>query len=416
MGIEMTMMTGILTRSRRAMALTALLTLTSFGAVHAAPPRADGLVARFPFELLANAIFIPLHVNGKGPYLFSLDTGSSNSVVATEVAEELAISAGETFQSTGAGSDANMASSIARLDFTLPGGVKRSTNEGALIAMSGLWPLIGKKFYGEVGFDIFKPYVVQIDYERCLISLYDPARYQYHGTAPKLPARFYGAYDPQVEGELMAPGRPPIPVHFTLDTGAGGTIVASPIVTKNNLLEAVGRAIKAQDQGVGGAMPSEVTAQLAGFRIGPYTLKRPIVALSLDTEGSLSNEAISVNMGGNILRRFTVTIDYVHRWVALEPNRSFAKPFQSDASGLLLSAQGSDFRTFMVEGVIPNSPASEAGLQEGDQITAIGGKPAGAYALWRLQDELKTTGATVTLTAKRGDESLSKSLLLRSLI
>ncbi len=410
------MTTGILTLSRRALVSTALLTVMSLHAVHAAPSRADGLLARFPFELLANAVFIPLHVNGKGPYLFSLDTGSSNSIVASEVAAELAIGAGETFQSTGAGSDANTASRIGRLDFTLPGGVTRSTDEGALIAMSGLWPLIGKKFYGEVGFDVFKPFVIQIDYERGFISLYDPALYQYRGAAPKLPARFYGAYDPQVEGELIAPGRAPIPVRFTLDTGAGGTIVASPIVAKNNLLEAVGRTIRAQDQGVGGAMPSEVTAQLAGLRIGPYTLDRPIVALSLDKAGSLSNEAISVNMGGNILRRFTVTIDYVNRWVALEPNRSFAKPFQSDASGLLLTAKGANFRTFVVEGVIPNSPASEAGLQEGDQITAIGGKPTGSYALWRLQDELKTIGAKVTLTVKRGDDSLSKSLLLRSLI
>src|SRR3954468_6094344 len=106
---------------------------------------AHGLLARMPFELLANAVFLPLRVNGRGPYLFSLDTGSSNSVIASEVANELGLVAGRAFKSSGAGSDSNMAAHVGRLDFGLPGGVERSVTDGALISMSGLWPLIGKR-------------------------------------------------------------------------------------------------------------------------------------------------------------------------------------------------------------------------------------------------------------------------------
>src|SRR5438309_3713000 len=78
---------------------------------------AHGLLARMPFELLANAVFLPLRVNGRGPYLFSLDTGSSNSVIASEVAGELGLVAGQAFKSSGAGSDSNMAAHIGPLSF-----------------------------------------------------------------------------------------------------------------------------------------------------------------------------------------------------------------------------------------------------------------------------------------------------------
>jgi hypothetical protein len=375
-----------------------------------------GLLARIPFELLANAVFFRCGVNGKGPYLFSLDTGSSNCVIASEVAHELALVAGQTFNSSGAGSDSNMAARLDRLVFTLPGGVERSVTDGALISMSGLWPLIGKRFYGEVGFDLFGSFVVEIDYERRVLSLYDPVRYRYAGRVPRLPFKFYGSYDPQVDGELVAPGRAPIPVHFTLDSGAGGTIVSSPIVMKNGLLAAVRRTIKAQDRGVGGAMPSEVTAQLSGLKIGPHMLRRPIVALSLDTAGSLSNEAIGVNVGGNILRRFKVTIDYANRWVTLEPNRSFTEPFRSDASGLLIEAKGPRYRTFVIDGVVPGSPASESNIRAGDELVSIDGRNANRFALWELQDQLKTPGTTVTIGLRRDGKLVSKELRLRSLI
>lgn len=163
-------------------------------------------------------------------------------------------------------------------------------------------------------------------------------------------------------------------------------------------------------------MPSEVSAQLSALRIGPLTVRRPIVALSLDKVGSLSNEAISVNLGGNILRRFKVTIDYVHRWVALEPNGSFAQPFRSDASGLLIEAKGKDFRTFVVGGVAPGSPAIEAKIAPGDEIVSISGRSAARFALWELEDQLNTDGSTVTIGVKRNGRVVSKTLHLRSLI
>jgi hypothetical protein len=371
---------------------------------------------RFPFELLANAIFFDAGVNGKGPHLFALDTGSTNTVIASERIAELGIATGSQMHTSGAGSDMNMAAKIGLLDIALPRGVRRTTTQGTAISMAGLWPLIGRPIYGALGYDIIEPFVVEIDYAKGVVALHDPATYRYRGSGTTLPMRLYGAYDPQIEGSMIVPGQAPIPVRFTIDTGAGGTIVSSPLVDKYHLLAAVGKTFAAQDRGVGGSKPSEVFARLTAFHIGPYAVPAPVAALSRDTAGSLANEAISVNLGGNILRRFTLIIDYSRKQVTLEPNEHLSDPFLADASGLLLEAVGDDFRTMVVNGIVPDTPASEAEFRRGDHITAIDGRPVSGFALWQLQDALKRSGTSVKVSVQRGPSTFVRTLHLNSLI
>ncbi len=371
---------------------------------------------RFPFELLANAIFLSALVNGRGPYLFALDTGSSNSVVASEVAIELGLKSGQQFLSSGAGSSSNVASKVDALEIVLPGGVTRSTAQGATVSMAGLWPLIGRRIYGDIGYDVIAPFVVEIDYAGQSITLHDPAHYRYAGRGTTMPFHLLGGSDPQIDGTLIVANRPPIPVRFTIDTGAGGTIVSSPVVDRYRLLEAVGKTVATEDEGVGGAEPTEVLGRISALHVGPYIVDRPVIALSRDTEGSLSNEALSVNLGGNILRRFTMIVDYAHGQLTLEPNAHFADPFASDASGLLLAAEGTDFHTIVVRAVVPDSPASASRMLRGDIIVAINGEPASGYTLWQFEELLTKSGSTVALTLRRGDRSFVEYLALRSLV
>lgn len=399
---------------RGAVGLTFLMPFALSRAFASTLGRKAAPIAEFRFELLGNAIYFQAKLNGKGPYLFSLDTGSSNSVIGSELLGELGIAPGATFNSMGAGSDMNAASRIDNLKFELPGRIERTVTDGAAISLAGLWQLLAKRFYGIIGYDVLQPYVVEIDYERRTIRLYDPASYVPVGATFSM--HMYGGYDPQVDGTIEVRDQPPIPVRFTLDTGAGGTIVSSPLVDKYHLVRATGRVTDTQDKGVGGAVPTEVIGRLSAIRMGSFVLNKPIVALSRDKMGSLANEAISVNVGGNILRRFTVIIDYSRKIVVLSPNRHFSEPFRSDASGLLLTADGNDFHKFSIESVIPNSPASDAQLEPGDVILAANGKPASRYALWELEEALKHDGAELLLSVRRGDKVIEKRLRLRSLL
>lgn len=373
-------------------------------------------IAQIRFALLANAIFLPVYVNGKGPFLFELDTGSEMSMVASETAARIGLPTAGTMNGMGAGSGATSMARIPHLVLTLPGGLRLTTSEGATVSMAGLWPLVGRRIDGDVGYDGLRRYVLEIDYARRLLTFYDPATYRYHGKGVALPFQLWGDYDPQVAGAIVVPGRPPIPVRYTLDTGAGGTIVTAPLVRGHGLLQSALRTLPSPSRGVGLGESPDVVARMDAFRIGPYELRRPIAALSRDTVGSLTHESLGVNLGGNILRRFTVIVDYPHGRLILEPNLHFQEPFAADASGLVLRAEGADFRTFVVAAVVPGSPAADAGLAPGDVIVGIEGADITHYALWQLQDVLKGSGRLCRLRVRRGGRVSRSTLQLRALL
>ena len=122
-----------------------------------------------------------------------------------------------------------------------------------------------------------------------------------------------------------------------------------------------------------------------------------------------------VNMGGNILSRFTVTIDYIHHEVILEPNRHFAEPFAADASGLVLEAHGEDYRFFVVKGVVAGSPSANAGIKVNDIISEMDGVPVRKYALWELQNLLKESGTERRITIKRDGQTITVRVKLQAL-
>src|SRR5205085_10166245 len=247
-------------------------------------------------------------------------------------------------------------------------------------------------------------------------TLHNPASYQYRGKSQPIPFSLWGSYDPQIDGEVIVNGEAPIPVKFTLDTGAGGTAVTTPLVEAHHLREKVGGVLLAFDNGAGGGEAKLVTARLAAVRLGPYRINQPLVALTSDTQGSFASKTLGVNLGANILKRFTVIIDYSHKQLILEPNAHLNDPFNADASGLVLKASGDNFKTFSVRALVPDSPAIEAGIQLGARVTAIDGEPLDKYALWQVQELLQKNGMVCQLSLERGDKKFTAKLNLRSLL
>jgi hypothetical protein len=368
-----------------------------------------------PFELLANAVFVSTEVNGKGPFLFAIDTGSAGSVFASELVQELGVQPRGEAQGMGAGANYKMGVVRGKIEFDLPGGLKLSTDDANTVSMAGLWPLIGKRIYGDIGYDVLKDLVVEFDYEKKLVTFEAPIDYHYAGKGRVLDATLWMNYDPQISGTFAGVGMKAVSTPFTIDTGAGGTIITTPLVKANSLLKAGTDKIPSPSHGVGGGESNDEVSRIESISLGPYKIRQPLVALSQDTAGSLAMENMGINLGGNILRRFTVIIDYPHGTVILEPNSHFADPFLADASGLVLKAEGSNFRTVVVQGVVSGSPAASAGLQENDEISTVDGEPAGKYALWELQDLLKNAGRRLKLTMKRGTRSFVCEIVLRSL-
>jgi serine protease Do len=69
-----------------------------------------------------------------------------------------------------------------------------------------------------------------------------------------------------------------------------------------------------------------------------------------------------------------------------------------------------------IAGVIPTSPAAKAGLQKGDIVTHLGGRPVKTLAEFTGPLKLLRPGTSVKLTIRRGEETLEKSITLGMLV
>lgn len=360
---------------------------------------------QLPMTVRANGPYVEVKANGRGPFVFEVDTGSMTSPVASELAKEMGL---EETNSTD-----NRTVEIGLTDgFSVPIPLD-------FASFGGLWPLTGQHIYGDLGYSILKHFVVEFDYERGYLTLYDPRKYEYSGKGAAFSASLEMGYDPQIEGRLLVAGGVEIPVRFTLDTGAGGTVVSAPVVRAHQLLKLVTAKVpnagKPKTDGVNGLVFETTTARIDAIKLGSLVIDHPLVALSTDTDGPFAMEDIGVNLGGNVLRRFKVIVDYSRSRVILEPNGHFHEPFPSDASGLVLEADGPQFKRFLVRGIVPGSAADKAGLKEGDVITAIDGESTDKYALWEIQDLLKVSGQARNLTVQRQKQTMHVTLELHSL-
>ena len=97
----------------------------------------------------------------------------------------------------------------------------------------------------------------------------------------------------------------------------------------------------------------------------------------------------------------------------LEPNRYFSEAYEHDMAGMLLVTEGTGFR---VRQLIENSPATAAGLHEGDVISAINGKPASALTLEQLRLMFMREGRSYLLSIKRGEQQIEITIKMRRLI
>ena len=72
--------------------------------------------------------------------------------------------------------------------------------------------------------------------------------------------------------------------------------------------------------------------------------------------------------------------------------------------GATFVSEGPEYHTFKVSGVRKGSPAETAGLQKGDAIEALDGKPAAEFRLADLRRALSDEGSSHVLEITRGGE------------
>ncbi len=366
-----------------------------------------------PFDNSNHHIAVKGALNGRDGMTLVLDTGAGGSVIDAARAEALGLAAVGRHVTHGAGG-AEEASTVYGVSVELPGleltDLTMNTLPLEAIAAQG-----GKPMDGILGRPLLDRCVVEVDYPRRCLSFFDPEDYPGPRAGDEIPLSFKESL-PYVKARIVLPDGRPISGKFVVDTGASTSVILNPTAIEREGVDAsLAKTITVQARGVGGAREIRLT-RMGRLDLGRFSLAQPIVALQPPGPGYISAPGTIGNIGGGILSRFKVTFDYRRHRMILEPGPDIDRPFEADMSGLSLVSMAPDFKRVKVSRVLDGSPALEAGIQAGDELATVDGKPAGEIGLSTLREQLKQENQDLKLTLVRGGETLSFQLKTRRMI
>lgn len=373
-----------------------------------AKPRARHVIV--PFEMQRNLMIVQVHLNKKGPFNFMLDTGVGVSLLTDpSLQAELGLKAGKRFRVMGVGEEAALEAYISNgVRMELEGIVAPSVS---LMVLSDdvldLSSYVGMPIHGILGADIFHSLIVEVRPTESRLVVYEPTRYR----APRgrrwavLPLSMEGSKSYVTTAVTFADSLE-LPLKLVLDTGAGHAL--SVETGSDARLQLPAQRLRSQlGRGLNGFINGYL-GRVQTLELGRYRITNLLTSFPDNAEvHQRTNAERNGNLGFELLKRFTVVIDYPHNQLLLKPNELFKDPFEHDMCGLELLATGEDYRSFIVLKVLPGSPAAQAQLAPGDQLVSVNLLPASSFSLTQISQVLHSAdGRQVLMVVRRPDGEL----------
>ncbi len=391
--------------------------------------RASQRTFEIPFTYVNNFIIVDLYFENLFATKFIFDTGSEYTILLHKhLAELLKLKYDKTFKLIGSDLKTELTAYIARnVLLNVANGERTPILQDILVLEQDYFHFdeyVGLPIDGILGADVFGRFVVTIDYQKQRIVLHDPAQFESpegKKNTTTLPLEINKG-KPYLSTMLRLDPNDStlISTKLLLDTGASLSLLlhrregdrARIRLPAQTIKTSIGRGLGGNLEGIVGRIPSlqlskdvALTDLLVSFQDVPDSLY-----------GNFMNDRDGI-LGNQIWHRFRVTIDYARGKLFLQPNRLFKEKMTFDRSGLVISASGKNLHTLIVQYVVANSPAAEAGIRPGDVITRIGWWSTVFYSLERLQQKLSgSVGRIIKMQVWRNGQKINTQLVLRNLI
>jgi predicted aspartyl protease len=327
------------------------------------------------FKTASNLVIIPVTINGSDTLNFILDTGVRVPII-TELpyVNKLNLNYLTPIRVKGLGEGEGLIAYRSGNNTINIEGLSARNQEVQMIIDENfqISHMLGLPVHGLIGFNLFRDYIVEIDYINEKITLNKPEYYKYRDRKKDiiLPLHFEG-YKPFVRTSIVTDEMEEVPVKLLVDTGASDAIWLSEKsderieIPKKHIETFLGRGLSGDLHGVKG--------RIDGIWVGPLVLPQPIVAFP---NSELIDQLIASNdrngtLGAEILRRFQVTVDYRNSRLTLRPNHKLNDDFSYNMSGMEIINPMPGLPVFTITDIRKDSPAYNAGLMENDQILSL---------------------------------------------
>ncbi|MGB1210057.1 MAG: aspartyl protease family protein [Lacinutrix venerupis] len=375
------------------------------------------------FEIINNVIIIPVEVNGV-KLSFLLDTGVSKPIIFNFIksSDSLEILNAEKIYLKGLGNNGEIEALKSSGNTFKIGDAVNNNQDFYVIYDSSInfAPKLGVAIHGIIGYDLLKDFVVDINYSKKQLKLIalDGYKNKSCSRCESFDLEFYNN-KPYVNIAVDI-GSKTIPVKLLIDSGSSDALW----LFENDSL---GISIKDNyfDDFLGYGLSGSVhgkRSKINALKLNSYTLYNPLVAFPDESYTSVLREIKGRrgSVGGEILKRFNITLNYSKQRMVLKRNFNFNKEFSYNKSGIEVENEGvrliteydkntiskNEFsmdgdiinvqavyvntgkyvakKAYTVSSARANSPAARVGIRKGDIITKINGHDTLKYSLQEL--------------------------------
>lgn len=406
---------------------------------------------KIPFQLINNLIIINIELNGV-KLNFLLDTGVENTVLfSLEETDTVAFEKVEKVKIRGLGVGNSIDALLSKDNFIR---IKDFVDKKHAVYIVldqdvNFSSLLGIPVHGIIGYEFFKKYLVEVNYQNKKIVVYK--------TGFELSKKELNKYSQiPITLELEKPyiltkvslNNSELETKLLIDTGSSDALwlfenKKSIVCPKLNFEDFLGRGLSGDIYGK--------RSRIEKIQLGEHEIKSPTSAFpevsSLENLNFVKNRNGSI--GSEILKRFKIIFDYKNQLIYLKKNNLFNELFNYNMSGIEVQHTGKQLlkeeielktttknaeisfidntRRFKYEFVLKplfeitnvrkDSPAEKSGLKKGDVLSKINGRYGFNFSLQDI-NELFTSeeGKWIIIEVERASKILSFRFQLKKML
>lgn len=372
-----------------------------------------------PFELINNLIVIPLKINGF-ELRFVVDTGVKYTILVDKLYSDLLqIQYQRQIELLGADRNQVMLAFVAP-NVNIELGDVFNPQETLLVLEEDFLKfdeIFGEDVHGIIGYELFKDFIVKIDYDNRNLVLYKHKNFKHNH-------RRYETFDielnygkPYINAPITLHNSDTVNGRFLLDTGASFDFLLD--INSSSKIDFPPQALRGDlGRGLGGLLDGLV-GRIDSLKFDPFSFQGVITFYQSDSVFSELNELSNRNgiIGDGILKRFTAIFDYKNEKLYLRKGRDYSSPFRFNMSGILLEDGENETTSFKIIEVLPNTPAEKAGLLAEDRIIKANGTRGQYLTRVYIKNLLKSKeNKKIRLVVLRNGEKIKVKFRLKELI
>ncbi|MBN2893156.1 MAG: PDZ domain-containing protein [Bacteroidales bacterium] len=373
------------------------------------------------FKFVNNLIVIPLQINNSDTLWFILDSGIRPTLLTSFTnTMEFNVADSTTIRGLGEGDDL-------KVWYTFDNVIEmkdiKFTKQSVFVLAKDKFDLpqkMGVPINGIIGYTIFDNFVVEIDYEKKKMTLFNPKKFVYkrkYKKWVKIPLTLY-AGKPYSKIKVQLNKDTLINANVLIDIGASDALWLFPGSHDSIVLDTT-KQVFYLGQGLNGDIFGQQGRVDKVIIQNKYSLENVTVSYpeprGLDVPDNYDIEGRNGSIGSEIMRRFDVIFDYSNNLLMIRKNAEYKGDFNVDYSGMEIIAPFVSLHYYEIFYVQQDSPADKAGLKAGDQIIKINNNTTSRFSLNEILMLMKRKeGKKLKIEVDRNGEIIKTVLILEN--